>query len=439
MQRRDFLGTSALTGAGVLVLPGFARNVFGAIDPTPGFYTAGGGLGSDWVTQYASNPNNHTSEGSLVLDSEGTPYVAYRGFQPQPSGVGFAMITKWDKNTKTWHGLQWPGSPADAVFGGGVRDVRVVMRSDDRPILAWQDQVGSVWVSQWENGAWRSFTGGTYPWDQVNCELGGNCHISDSFDIAVDPMTNYPVFVWCNSDYVYARKWDGTQFRGFQSASLDYLAYDSIGPWAGFAHTRIKCAVNGTPHVIWSGSSMIGQPAPVGHAYFNGSNWTQYGSYPGLLPGASKGYIDLAIDGYGRPHVVGEYITAGYADVWYTHHTASGWIGRTTALIDVMHDGSTHRDFHPTLAVGALGYADIVWYDELKAQIVLARWNSTSKAWEGILSVEPTVVSNDLNRTNWRPAVVFDSKRRPHVAYTVCVQSSSNCEPSNVRYTHWLP
>ncbi len=209
---------------------------------------------------------------SLVLDSSGTPYVAYRDGSNDVSVMKFNG-TGWDS----------VGGNITPVSWGMAYDVSLALDSSDTPYVAYRDpgngNVGSVY--KFNGTSWDLISGASgFP---SGVAIGG---ISLAFDSNDDLYMSYDDGANSGATVI---KYNGTSWStvgsaGFSAGSIDItsLAFDS----------------SNTLYVAYDDGANI-QRATV--MKFNGTSWETVGSAG--FSDTNAEYISLALDSSDTPYV----------------------------------------------------------------------------------------------------------------------------------------
>ncbi len=166
---------------------------------------------SVWTSPYGTasldiTTANVASRPSLALKSDNRPIVAW--YENVGSSTNIYV--------KEWNGTAWVqlGTTLDMVASQNAKDVVLSIRSDNRPVVAWEE-VGNIYVKQWTGSAWTSIGGAL---DRVIA----NVALRPSLDLRSD---NNPVVTWqegSSTNYnVYVKRWTGSKWANVSASALD--------------------------------------------------------------------------------------------------------------------------------------------------------------------------------------------------------------------------
>lgn len=402
-----------------------------------GWYTASGQPGSEVLSVSGAGyyAGNITTNGSIVQLSTADPCVVWNN----TNGTnGQLLVTCYDRAGSYWHGLRYWFKP-DVVATGQPRAPRMAVMSGDRPIVAYANGPNGVNVTHWPgpgSSIWRGLKSTTGP-DSLPVAA------AQVVDVAVQPGTGQPWFVVGNGYGVAVAKWNGSDYQIMDSAGGDGYAYWGAGQIGYVAAVRIAFDTLGRAHLVWSASSTTGQPAPVGHLVWNGSAWVGYQTTPDWLPLNSAGHLDVLVWGQSTVYVVAEYASNPYRDVSFTRWTAQGWKGFTGYPSDSIGWGDTYM---PSLSYNlSTGKTDVMVFNDGGAdqEIRAYRWdwdNQPPSSWGGYDGTTAEQVSYDNPElTNWFPAETQGGAGIARAVWTTCTAPSTNCVPSQVRFSIWHP
>jgi hypothetical protein len=158
-----------------------------------------------------SNTPTHSSDPSLVVAPNGTPYVAWHE-DPGFSGG--------DIYVRRWNGSSWEEVGLGSASSGGINqnDSRALRPSlaigpDGIPYVAWDDTGGggtSIYIRRWDGNNWVEVGAGS----ATGSGISGNGQWSVAPSVAVAPDNT--VYVAWNydmaSEEIYVKQWNGSNW-----------------------------------------------------------------------------------------------------------------------------------------------------------------------------------------------------------------------------------
>jgi hypothetical protein len=395
---------------------------------------------------------------SLALDSSGNPTVSWVEY------VGSTSFNIYVKRygTNAWRNL---GSALDVNLNATAYSSSIARKSDDKPVVAWQEQyIGgpsnfdtNVYVKEWTGSAWNLL-------GQVNHQ--GKSGSSPSLALQTDNkpvvayLERYSADLTSEESFVYVRRWDGSAFQDVGGALNSptsigglSLALDSSNtPVVAFATCPASCSLyvekwNGTnwvgmdgsatpapvysgfvtslalaldstgkPSVVWSGGIFGG----VTVKRWNGTGWVQLGT--NVTPAISVGGLSIAVASNGNPVV--SYPDYNYQTDTHTLHIKR-WSGTTWVNYGsgaALNPAGTSASL-PSLKLRS-NNQPVVAYGERNASghfdVYVKRWTGT--AW---LTVADSL-NNSLSENAALPSLVLKSNGNPIVSWIETQNSKYN-------------
>jgi hypothetical protein len=140
--------------------------------------TALGGALDNTAANDASNP-------SLALNNSANPIVAWQEFDGTSTNI----------YVKQWSGTAWAalGSALDMLLGNQATDPVIAIRTDGRPVVAWQEN-GNIYVKRWTGSVWT-------PVGTILDKVAANEALKPSLKLRTD---NIPVVSW--------QEWNGSSY-----------------------------------------------------------------------------------------------------------------------------------------------------------------------------------------------------------------------------------
>ena len=180
------------------------KNIY--IRKASGYYS-----NSFWGSPYGNQPlditvANTAYHPSLTLTSDNRPIVAWY----EDDGTSTNIYVK------EWTGTAWTalGGAIDKSISRDATDVKLALRSDNRPVVAWEE-AGDIYVKRWNGTSWVSIGGSLdmVPSNQAwrpSIELKSN---------------NTPVVVWeeqnGTSSDIYVKTWNGSSWVHISTTAVD--------------------------------------------------------------------------------------------------------------------------------------------------------------------------------------------------------------------------
>jgi hypothetical protein len=224
--------------------------------------------GADWSAEEVDDSSWFSASVGFAVDGAGRAHVSYQ--EPEAQRLYYAR-----RDGAAWRVElidDYDPELDDRVGEGSA--VAVTPAGD--PIIAYaKSEEGTSYklkLARYEGGAWRfeQLDGATYVWVHVDLALdaAGQAHLC-YFDVD-------------NHRLRYARE---------SAAGWSYETVASVGIWS--VHCAIAVGADGHARVVFNDSDQ----GTVNLARFDGSRWN--------VEVIDRGrYVDLALDGSGRPHVV---------------------------------------------------------------------------------------------------------------------------------------
>lgn len=188
---------------------------------------------SSWLSPYGTtaldiNALNIAAAPTLALKSDNNPIVAWSEASPS-----------FNVYVKEWTGTAWValGGSLNISTSTNAVDITVAVRSDNRPVVAWQEG-GNIYVRRWNGSSWVAL--GT-----ILDTVPANVAINPSLGLRSD---DNPVVSWSEdsgSNYnVFVKRWSGSSWVAIGSA-VDKV----ISATAGSPALVLKS--NNTPIISW--------------------------------------------------------------------------------------------------------------------------------------------------------------------------------------------
>jgi hypothetical protein len=313
---------------------------------------------------------------SLAIAPDGTPYVVYNPFIPEPAPLGSFPIY-----ARRWNGTSWENVGAGGIVDSWGDRPSLAIAPDGTPYVAWEEGTHShgynseIYV--------RRFNGSS--WEEVGTGSGSGGGISDnqgdSYDssIAIAP-DGTPYVAWKDDnnavdddiDEIYVRRFNGSSWEevGTGSASGDGISgsgEDSLAP-------SIAIAPDGTPYIAWQEEDSYSGDFRLYIRRYNGSSWEEVGAGSASGSGLSEGYAwgpTLAVSPNGTPYVA--WAQDSPRDIHVFH-----WNGNSWNESNVSDTGDISNT--PSLAIASDGTPYIAWAELRSPHQVYVRGKSSIQA-----------------------------------------------------------
>ncbi len=353
-----------------------------------------------------SNALDNTVANSAILSSvartsNNRPIVAWR-----------ENVDATNRNiyVKEWTGTLWRSLGAvDRNFNNPVGKVSIAMRTDNRPVVAWNETSSNgyrdVFVSRHDGTSW--------------IPLGGalsSVH-NDEWPVVVVNSSNTPFVTWqsCNTSGfcgVYVKKWDGVNW-------VDMRGLTSFSPLNASSATfsTITLDINGNPVVAWSEYVTSTSTYTVRVKRWNGINW---GNSVLTITGVTT--YDISIDVASDNTL---YLAAAKkVNVFGTDFsrliifTQLG--SQTATLTDSQNNiylNHNSNAYSPSLELDSNNRPVVAWQDipftsNVSNNISVKRWDGTN--WSNVgPSIEDTYFDDSMS-----PDVVLKTNGNPIVSFT---------------------
>jgi hypothetical protein len=331
--------------------------------------------GSSWLQLGSfldANTNQSAFYPSLALDSSGNPVVSWSEFDGTSNKI---YIKRY--GTNAWRNL---GNALDVTLNATAYSSSIARKSDDKPVVAWQEQfIGgatnfdtNVYAKEWTGSDWNLL-------GQVNHQ--GKSGSLPSLALQTDNkpvvayLERYSADLTSESSSVYVRRWSGTTWQDLGGAltsptsirGLSLAVGSSNTPIVAFATCPASCSLyvkkwNGTNWVGMNGSAT---PAPVYSGFvtslalaldstgkpsvvwagdflspsvkvkrWNGTSWVNYGSGVALNPTGTGAYLpSLKLRSDNQPVVAyGERNASGHFDAYVKRWIGTAWLTIANSL-----------------------------------------------------------------------------------------------------------
>lgn len=229
--------------------------------------------GSAWVGLDGSDSGGGVSETAdnsenavLAFDASGNPAIVWTELQSVPE----IYFRRW--NGSAWVELGGSGS-AGGVSNTSTQSVggSLALDSNGNPVIAWSEQLGvgqyEIYLRRWNGSAWAA-VGASDSGGGISNMSGRSANPS----LALDSSGN-PHVAWCDNTSgaweVHCRYWDGSAWQVRGSSSLVASCVSLAVPI--FTRPSLRLDSSDVPHLAWPSAS----PTEAYYAYWNGSAWAE--------------------------------------------------------------------------------------------------------------------------------------------------------------------
>lgn len=358
-----------------------------------------------------SNNNGISSDPSMVIAPDGTPYVAW---SDESSGV-------WQIYVRRWDGSSWAEAGSGSATGGGISDNTgesslpvMAIAPDGTPYVAWQDSSGgprSIYIRRWNGSSWEEVgigsasgrgisgssgyassptiaiasngvpyvawtwgSGGFYEihvrrwngdaWQEVGTGSASNGGISNTYcahfpSIAIGP-TDAPYIAWKDDDcthmypQIYVRRWNGNSWAEVGSGSASGEGISDTVYWS--SHPSLAIGPDGTPYVAWEDQGVYVRR-------WNGSTWGEIGLGSASGGGVGGGtYPSLAVAPDAKPYLTWTDWGPAFGEIYVRRWSGSVWeeVGEGSASGSGISDTDDYS-YDPAIAAASGGAAYVAW------------------------------------------------------------------------------
>lgn len=390
---------------------------------------SGGGISNDAAFSEAS---------SLALDSAGRPVVAWHGDLRSEPGTNYTIsVARFDGAAWRQVGTSGPSRDPSAPFPLAMFP-SLAIDSADRPVVAWSDGPGRIYVARFDGEAWRpvgaSGTSGAGIYD-----VQGNWSSRPS--LALDGAGR-PIIAWNAGPYWYDEiyvaqyedgLWQPVGPTRSATGSISRDAEPSIGP-------ALAIDASGRPLVVWQDSML--DDGRIHVSRFDGNAWRDLGALDSSINDVfyDEDIAALAVDATGSPVVAWLRRSSAGADIHVARHDGSTW--QAVGMSDGSPGGisNTGGASKPSLALDAAGNPVVAWEDASSGneEIYVARFDGRSWLPVGVSGASGGGISNTPEGSTL-PSLALDASGNPTVAWQEHVEGGSEIYVMSFDGSAWQP
>ncbi len=394
----------------------------------------------------------------MVLDGNGYPHITWEVDTIVNSEIYYVH----------WNGTNWECANGDDystnqasanVSNNAGPSWRPSLALDDNgyPHIAWNDYTpgnAEVLYVHWNGTNWQCANGDDYSVNPGSANVSGVNSGSGYLSLAVD-SSGYPHIAWRSNvsgrlEILYVH-WNGTNW---QCANGDDYSVNpasaNVSNNIGYSeHPSIILDDNGYPHIAWIQNTSGNYETYYVH--WNGSNWecangNNYSVNPASANvsgvNSGSGYLSLAVDSSGYPHIAWRSNVSGRLEILYVHWNGTNWqcangddysVNPASANVSI---NSVYSE-NPSLTLDDNGYPHIVWDDTSLGnyEILFVHWNGGS--WEcgngHDYSVNPASANvSNSSGSSYNPSLELDGNGYAHIVWRDFTPGSSE-----IYYLHW--
>ncbi len=312
-------------------------------------------------------------------------------------------VVAWDEDdsvsgtrnvyVKEWTGTAW-SSLAGAVdrINGDAENPSIAMRSDNRPVVAWQEN-NNVYVRRWTGTLWSS----------VGIALDtvlANDAITPSLALQLAPSLDIPMVAYAENGDILVKKANGTLGSSIWAAlgaALDTtIANEAYRP-------SLALKADNNPIVAWYED--IGTSFNIYAKEWNGTAWTPLGTTIDKTVSRDAKDIVLAIRTDNRPVVAWEEAGNVYVKRW----TGTSWV----SLGGVLDEVSSNEALRPAIDLRTDNNPVVSWqeWNGSSYDVLVKRWTGTT--WAFIAGE----IDKNPSRSARRPSLVLKSNNAPILSW----------------------
>jgi hypothetical protein len=345
--------------------------------PPPSWQQLGNALDNS-VGQSATNA-------SITRKSNNLPVVAWQEFDGTSKNV----------YVKEWSGTAWSavGGALDRTLVRNAQNPSIATRSDNRPVVAWQEN-NTVYVRIWN---------GSTAWVNIGAALDtvlANVAVTPS--LALD-SSNLPVVAFVESGNILVKKANGVLPSSVWNSPYGTTPLDINAANQAY-RPSLALKSDGNPIVAWY--EKVGSNFNVYVKEWNGTAWVALGSAIDNTIANNAKDVVLAIRTDNRLVVAWEEVGNIYVKRW----TGSAWV----AVGGVLDKVAANEALRPALDLRSDNNPVVTWQEgsSTNYNVYVKRWTGT--VWA---NVSTSALDKTLSQTAQHPAIVLKSNNNPIVAW----------------------
>jgi hypothetical protein len=322
----------------------------------------------------------------VARKSNNTPVVAWDE----------ADATSGSRNVyvKEWNGFAWSllGSALDRTLASDAENPSLVMRTDNRPTVAWQEN-NNVYVRRWSGSSWVNIS--SNPLDTVLADDA----LTPS--LALD-STNLPVVAYAENGNILVKKANGVVSSSMWNSPFGTTPLDITASKEAY---RPSLALKNDNHPIVAWYEDAGASFNIYAKEWSGTAWVALGTTLDKTASRDAKDIVLAIRSDNRPVVAWEEAGNIYVKRW----TGSSW----TSVGGTLDKLASNEALRPSIDLRTDTNPVVAWqeWNGSSYDVFVKRW--TGSSWLLIA----TALDKTLARDAERPSLVLESDNNPLISW----------------------
>jgi hypothetical protein len=308
-------------------------------------------------------------------------------------------VVAWDEDdvgsgtrnvyVKEWNGSSWSllGGALDRI-NGDAQNPSIAMRSDNFPVVAWQEN-NNIYAKRWNGTVWSSLGGGA----AADTTLANDA-LTPS--LALD-SGNVPVVAYSENGNILVKQATSVWSSPYGTSALDVtLANEAYRP-------SLALKSNNQPIVAWYEDA--GSSFNIYAKEWNGTAWVALGTTIDRTASRDAKDIVLAIRSDNRPVVAWEEAGNIYVKRW----TGTSWVSLGTTLDKV----AGNEALRPALDLRSDNNPVVTWqeWNGTSFDVFVKRW--TGSSWVLVANIIDKTPSRDAER----PSLVVGTDNNPTIVW----------------------
>ncbi len=372
-----------------------------------------------------SNTPTVSDNPKLALAPDGTPYVAWGDFIATESAEIY--IRRWDGNN--WVEVGTGSASGGGISNLPVHssDPSLAIAPNGTPYVTWSYFTGfnsEIYGRYWSGSEWEEIGVGSASDGGISNNSGISIHSS----LAIAP-DGTPYVSWQDStnNYnpeIYIRRWDGTNWAevGIGSASGGGISNNGYNGYSD--NPSLSVYLDGTPYIVWEHHNNSMNEGEIYISHWDGSSWAEVGAGSASGGGMSNmgdysGHPSLAIAPNGTPYVTWERHILGEANVYIRGWIGEVWleVGEGSASEDGISDNSPGNSIDPSLAIDSFGSPYVAWQNEKSGEIYVRTKIGNNYLWSEIGSHSAS--EGGISNTSFalHPSIAVTIDGTPYIAW----------------------